>query len=492
MITRLSTPRSFAILGGLLFIYGAKCWLIARFGSDTPFWDQWNAEADALFRPYLGGTLRFSALFEQYNEHRIFLNRVVALALLQVNGHWSPLLQMLMNGVVHVLAIAIFILAIRKLLSTGMLIAFMLFATATMSMPFGWENTLGSVNLQFYLLVALSLASLSLLYDAPPWSVPWFAGVAFGIVGYFAMASAALTFIAVIIAMLLQRAVGYRKDASNWTALAGLAGISIIMVLDVPKDATDAARSFAQAFAGLVKLASWPLAAHHWTLAMETAGALIVQAPLAVLTWRTLRCRLPVTDPRWFLVTTGIWVALQIAALGYGRSGMMAPRYFDIFMPGILINAACVLVLWNELQETYGRNLLVRPLLAMWIFAILYGGGQKATTYLPIGLAFREQTEKIQTENLKAFLATGDAAHLRDKPLFHIPYPSAEALAAISSDPLIRAILPPHLVGMDQAAPLRDIIIKNGPMLMPIGLGFLMIAILGMARRDPETEASRI
>src|ERR1043166_5680670 len=99
-------PRALAVMSGLLMLYGAKCWVIASYGSDTPFGDQWRAEADILFRPWLAGSLRISDLFAHHNEHRILLTRLVDLGELWANGTWSPILQMLVNALVHVTAVA--------------------------------------------------------------------------------------------------------------------------------------------------------------------------------------------------------------------------------------------------------------------------------------------------------------------------------------------------------------------------------------------------
>ena len=56
----------------------------------------------------------------------------------------------------------------------------------------------------------------------------------------------------------------------------------------------------------------------------------------------------PIDDRRWCLLGLGAWVALQIAALAYGRAGSVwASRYFDIFTVGLLVNGACALVLWR-------------------------------------------------------------------------------------------------------------------------------------------------
>src|SRR5437763_1892168 len=106
------SARRLAFAACLIFIYGAKCWLIAGYGSETPFWDQWSGEAAGVFRPYLGGTLTFESLFAYHNEHRLVFVRLWTLALLIANGTWIPILEMLANACIHVAAIGALIVMV--------------------------------------------------------------------------------------------------------------------------------------------------------------------------------------------------------------------------------------------------------------------------------------------------------------------------------------------------------------------------------------------
>jgi hypothetical protein len=82
----------------VLLILAAKLWVIARYGSPLPHWDQWTVEAEALYPRYFAGTLRLPDLFGFWNEHRIFWTRALALAELRLYGTWQPLLQMGVNA----------------------------------------------------------------------------------------------------------------------------------------------------------------------------------------------------------------------------------------------------------------------------------------------------------------------------------------------------------------------------------------------------------
>lgn len=478
--------RALAVTSCFLMLYGAKCWAIASYGSDTPFGDQWRAEADLLFRPYLGGSLGISDLFAHHNEHRILLTRLVAVGELWANGTWSPVLQMLVNALVHVAAVVALVAAASRLLSTGALIALVLFATVVAALPFGWENTLGGFQLQFYLLILLALASLLVLYDARAWSPRWCVGLLIGVTGYFAMASGAMTVAAAAVLTLAHLIVGRRAGAREWTGLAGLVAIAAVMILDVPASVAAGAGSIEQAFAAAVKGASWPLAAHHWSTAAETIGALFVQAPLIAMAVRLLRERPDVSDRRWFLLALGLWIALQLVAIAHSRgSAVTAPRYLDLFVFGLLVNGACAFVLAESRRSPRGDFFAIGAL-GCWLIAVLYGGGQKALSFLPLQLAEYAAAEQIRTDNLKAYLATGDFAHLRDKPPFHTPSAAPDHVAAVVNDPAIRAVLPPSLFGRAEATPLRDAVLKIGPMLTPIGLALLALALAALGRRREE------
>ena len=114
--------------------------------------------------------------------------------------------------------------------------------------------------------------------------------------------------------------------------------------------------------------------------------------------------------------------------------------------------------------------------------------GQKATNNVVDGIAARVHTGQIQTENVKNFVATGDFAHLAGKPQLHIPFPSAERLRELLSDPKLRAILPAALTGAPEGR-VKTLILSQGPMLLPLGLALLMFAALAVHRRRASADA---
>lgn len=63
-----------------LLAFAVGCFLVAEFGVNVVFWDEWDIYP-ALLQHYQQGTLTFSLLFSQLNEHRLFFPRLIYLGL---------------------------------------------------------------------------------------------------------------------------------------------------------------------------------------------------------------------------------------------------------------------------------------------------------------------------------------------------------------------------------------------------------------------------
>src|SRR5580698_6639125 len=84
-----------------LVALGAKLWTIQIWGTNIPYWDQWD-EARLLFKPWLEGTLTWRDFFIPHNEHRILFTRLLDLAELKLNGQWDPFFQMIVSALLHI------------------------------------------------------------------------------------------------------------------------------------------------------------------------------------------------------------------------------------------------------------------------------------------------------------------------------------------------------------------------------------------------------
>jgi hypothetical protein len=486
-MSRLASPQSafstdvvcrrLAIAGCLAAILGAKILLIARCGISTPYWDQWDAEAAGLYLPWLSGALSPAHWFAFHNEHRIVLTRATALALLWLNGNWDPIVQMLFNAAVHVTTIGLLIAVLGRLLDPAGFLFFAAFALLLFAVPFGWDNTLGGFQVQFYYLILLSLLGLHLICHAPAWTARWLAGTLLATAAYFAMASGALILPAAIVLACLQLATRRRAGARELAGIALHAALVLVLLRDALSFSPHAHASIGAAIDSFMVSASWPIAAASWPPLLRVIPAVLINAPLLVLMAQVTGERARLDDRRWFALALAGWFALQLFTLSYGRpGGTPESRYNDIFIIGIVLNAA----VWLHLLRARAPKLML--VASIWLFAVMLGAGQKAMNNVIDGISARLRTGQIQTENVKNFVSTGDSAHLSGKPHLHIPFPSDERLRELLSEPKLRAILPPALTGAPEGR-VKTAILSQGPMLLPLGLALLSFAALALYRR---------
>ena len=119
----------------------------------------------------------------------------------------------------------------------------------------------------------------------------------------------------------------------------------------------------------------------------------------------------------------------------------------------------------------------------------MLGAGQKAIGSVIDDASFRYASAQRQTQNVKAFLATNDFAALQNKPTFDIPFPDAAILRDWLTNPHLRAILPAELTGVEQRRPVRNAILSQGPMLIPIGLALMLLAAMAAFTRRERAES---
>ena len=125
-----------------LTIFSSKLWLIDLFGSALPWWDQWAAEGWLLYVPFFEKTLSLKDLFAAHCEHRVFVNRVLALLTLVINGQWDARIGMVLNAAITAgTGVAISGMGWR-LLGRRNIAVICIFNTIVFSLPFSWECSL--------------------------------------------------------------------------------------------------------------------------------------------------------------------------------------------------------------------------------------------------------------------------------------------------------------------------------------------------------------
>jgi hypothetical protein len=450
-------------------ILGAKLWLISDFGSPTPFWDQWDAEAAWLFKPYIEGTLPIGALLAPHNEHRLLWSRLAGIVLLELNGRWDPIIEMTSNALVHVAALAVLVAMLGATLGRAERLALAVTTAILFALPFGSSNTLVGFQGQFYFLPLFSLACFHYGVDAPAFSVRWLGAVTLGVCAYFAMASGALTLVVLIAVHGLQAIVRERSGWREYVAMALSIVIMVLMLSGIPTidyNAPLTAHSVSQFASAFFVAMAWPFSEvarmqprPGWDLVGNLAAAVLVNIPLLAFAW-SRRCLAAADRSVWIYFLVGLWTVIQAASLAYGRAvAVLDSRYLDILIINTILNVACLLSL---VQANVGYP--IRHAAAAWASAIAAMVTVLAAIWLPRELRERWPYTQQQAINMSAFLVTGDKAHLADKPFRTIPYGSPERLRNLASDSSIRSILPEDIMPAAEAHTQNSKLLLGGPL----------------------------
>ena len=421
-------------------LLGSKLWLIGAYGNATPYWDQWDAEAANLYKPFLEGRLGWAHLFTPHCEHHIFTTRLLALGLLTLNGIWNPLLQMVVNAVLHIATLGFGIALLARVVGRRHLSALLLFALVLCGVPCAWENTLAGFQVQFYLVLLFSIACLWLTVTRDPLSAGWWAGTAYAILAFLSFSSGICAPAAAAIVGVLFYASGLRRTRKQLLAVAILAGLFVLGVALTPTVVGHArlkAASFPQFLQALAAILGWPVSS-------DVFAAIIVNLPALVFVGVMLWKRPPALSRKWFLLALIVWTLAQTAIIAYGRAAAVrSSRYLDLFAIGILVNFACsISIVQGHSGKRYGWTILGA---AIWAGTVLICLGVYAGRHIPAALSAKRDIGLAQEFNTRAYLASGDLKHLKDKPYLHVPYPHPDRLVSILASPEIRAILPANL-----------------------------------------------
>ncbi|MDE2420816.1 MAG: hypothetical protein KGO49_06485 [Gammaproteobacteria bacterium] len=461
-------------------LFSAKLWLICSYGNPTPFWDQWDAEAAKLYAPFLEGTLHLQDLFSAHNEHRIFTTRLLSLAELKVNGVWSPILQMVVNAVLHIIVLILIIILMLKVVGQKYLFPILIFSLILFSMPYAFENTLEGFQAQFYFVLFFSIVALWLMVTKPPFSVLWWVGLASSGVAYFSFASGIFSIAASVgVSLILYCVSDLRHSKKQILAIFVLIVAFVLGVLFTP--VSPKMHPPLPIIHALFAILSWPF--NKYSILF-----LLVNAPAIIFLSNMYRHRPHASDPRWFIVGLLIWAAIQSISIAYGRyEAPLSSRYMDLYAILILINFICLLLVLNPPRLRDSRFNFKMLGGVFWVLVILIPlveGSHTSLRYAK-GLYQKGLEQQINTQN---YVATGNINFLKNKPDLSIPYPNPDRLAMLLSKPSIRSILPsniasPELKKDGNLDAFITNLLMNYKIFLYAGLMFLILAMTCSAFR---------
>lgn len=426
-------------LAVLLAILGAKFLQIDRYGSDLPYWDQWDAEGDHLLRPYVDGKLQASDLLAPHNEHRPAFTRLLALGLFEGNDRvWDARVEMVANAVVHALSALLLLALARRFLSGGMLLGFAVLLAILFSHPVSWENTLSGFQSQFYFILLFSALHLAGTLLAAPRSWSWWLAPLAGIAALFSMASGLLSALA-ILAVVAARALRDRRlawtDAYVVACNAAFCVAGWLLKTEVAGHAQLKAASLGTWLDAFVHQFSWPV--------IDLWAAPLGMLPAAALAFAYFRRRVdgPLAQ---LLLGACTWFVLQCATLAYGRGAEVhgyGSRYCDTLGVGLLLSFLALAYLAHTAAVARARHGWL-GLAAVFVAVMLAGLGREIRTTFRDTLDSMPAVNEARIASVRRYLATQDPAFFNKIPWDELPYPSAPRLASLLDLPSLRQTLP--------------------------------------------------
>jgi hypothetical protein len=493
----------FARAAGFL-AFSMKLALVHAYGSDVPYWDEWDAIGAEMLVPHELGQLHARDFLRPHNEHVLVFTRLISFSLAVFNGQWDAQLEMTVNAAIHAGVCTVLLLFARRFMRGLRFAGVALVTILLFVLAFDRENTLAGFQSQFYLLEWGALGVLLLCLPSAPLSGRWWAGWLVGVASLGTMSSGFMAAAAVLLVMAARGAVERRLSARSAAAAALLAAICIAGLLSIPHVPSHEhlrARSPWVWLVGVASALSWPLSG--WP-----AAFVAVQLPVAVLIARRLRAR-QFSGDEAVLFALAAWTWMNAAAIAYGRANLgmaESPRYTDVYAVGLVANAIALAILSGR----GCRARVLAPLAALWIALIslgLWGQNHRAYTEVLNDLPRVKSQERL---HLRAFLSSGDIEGLLSAPPNELPYPRPDLLGNLLTVPQMRAMLPmsirppvelapePGSSGFEAVTSLnppldsggRIWIARKGParfVSQPLGpdvLAFLHIAVCGSADLD--------
>jgi len=450
-------------------IFGAMLLTVSLFGEPVPFFDEWDAEALLLYKPYIEGNLNLDGLITSHNGHRVIVTRITALILFMLNGGWDPELQMIVNALLHALTGTFLIGLMQKQHHCQFDRLDIVFALVLFTIPFSSLSLLVAFQTQFYYMLLFAVGSLWALTSGKH-----FIGYLLATLSFLSMTPGAFVFPAYM-AVLLIEIIRNRSVSQNLLCHLFICGLLFLLIILTRSTETSDETFRAQHFPGF---AISFLAALSWPFRIGLGVGVIVYVPLFLF---LVRAPFISHLPRYYFAL-GIFLLLQIFAMAYFRGGEGVPpaeRYWEILRIGVWVNGVCLLILLQDV-----RLRLMKPLALLWFIAIIFGLSTLARYSLTVALPER-QAQSLQAQSLIVeFLDSSDSQIFQGISGLNMSYPRADILVQRLSDPTIRRVLPVSLnpENFDRLRHVKHWLLGLSSLLAIAGLGLFLNQTFSLLR----------
>lgn len=415
------------VIGVFLFVLGAMLATVSEYGTSVPFYDEWEAEAQFLYKNYSEGNLSISDLFEPHNGHRIVLTRAIALALYIVNAGWDPILQMIVNIFLHASLAAVLVNLLRTSLSEVSNSISVLATGVVFALPLSWMSILVAFQTQFYFMTLFSVSAI--------WAFSrekYIAGYLFATISIFSMTSGAFVlpaFCAMLMVEMIKEKTLPREKVFHLIVSIFLFIAVVVSLPSSPDAQAYYSQNIKDFIITLVATLSWPIR-------IGLGVGMLINIPMAILVCVAFtKKRVPN-----ILIGLVAFVALQYLAMAIFRGAGGVPpanRYWEIMILGIWLNFSSLLYILHTLKMRSVRYLAI-----VWGIVSILGIVNLTYQALNSGLPERKEQSLIAKQLIKEYINSNDESVFSGYSSLEISHPNLDALVDIISDQTVKSNLP--------------------------------------------------
>ncbi len=458
--------KYFIALGIFLIVFSAIAVTINIYGVSMPFYDEWDAEAAAMYSNLETKSYSFGNIFDSHNGHRIVFTRITQYILYFLNGGWDPELQLFVNAFLHALTAAFLFVFVSAHQNRTENIFSAIAVLILFAIPFSWMSILVPFQTQFYYMIFFSIISMYGLCENK-----YLLGIIFALFAYMSMTPGAFVLPAYIVTALIGciREKSICKKDIFTLILIGL--LFLLFVLMQGSDTSTSSYSSHSVRDFLVSL----IAAFWWPFNASQLAGVVVHLPIAALTLKALR---ESAVPKLYLaIAWFVWLQLIAMALFRGAGGVPpANRYWELLLIGMVINLISAIHLIYKSEKNLAKN----ALFCLWLSIATVGMYQLAVESLTTGLQTRMTQNQTALAMVAEFTETGDETVFDGFEGLDISYPDKERLITLLRNPNVASILPTSItkLGTNQLAWFKSIIFQLSWLIAAIGTLLFSAGIL--------------
>ncbi len=445
------------MLGAFLIVFASMLWTIENFGLSIPYYDEWDAEANYLYRYYENGSLGIREILAPHNGHRLILTRLTALALYIINGGWDPQLQMILSGLAHAIICTILVRCVLFNSQGSYLLLPVLSTIILFAIPFSWVSITVAFQTQFYFMVLFSILALQSLTNSR-----YLPGYIFSALAMLSMTPGAFVlpaFAGAILVHAIRSRTITRNQILQCAISALLFYLFVLALHEEPASQVYQAQHIRGFFISLLATVSWPFK-------VSLGIGLAIYLPLlSYFIWHIITSR-----GSLFIFSLGIFMACQILAMAYFRGGEGVPpanRYWEIMIVGIWLNGICSWHIAREKSIQFSKQFATS-----WLLLAVIGLAAIGYQSLNQGLPEKRADGLTAQSLILEYLETGNQDVFLGKSSSEFSYLDANALVSFLEDLEIRETLPSSLGGnsQDRMHSAKTILLAMAPLIFTLGL----------------------